>query len=78
MNLPGRRCSCGSRRRTLRRLVRRSFRSVLAGMAWSGVGHASCTARQLAAVGQWQAGYAVQAPCCPRGLAPLGEPYSFR
>ena len=78
MNLPLRRCSCGSRRRTLSRLARRAYRSVLAGLAWSGVGHATCTARQLAAVGQWRAGYAVQAPCCPAGLAPLGEPYSFR
>ena len=78
MNLRLRRCSCGSRQRTLRRLVRRTVRSVLASLAWSGIGQATCTARQLAAVGQWQVLSAVQAPCCPRGLAALGEPYSFR
>jgi hypothetical protein len=78
MNLRVRRCSCGSRRRALPRLARRTVRTVLAGLAWSGIGHITCTARQLAAVGQWQAAYAVQAPCCPRGLAPLGEPFPFR
>jgi hypothetical protein len=53
-------------------------RTVLTGLAWSGIGHTGCTTRQLAAVGQWHATLAVEAPCCARELAGLGEPRRSR
>jgi len=41
------RCSCGARRRPLRRLAQRGLRAVLAGFSYTGLSHTGATAEQL-------------------------------
>jgi hypothetical protein len=73
-----RRCSCGSRRRPVRRLARRALRTVLAGFVFTGLSTAGCPAPQLASASRWIATLDLTAPCCPRALLALGEPHSAR
>lgn len=70
----GPRCSCGSRRQPLRRLARRGVRTVLAVLSFTGLSRIGCSPEQLAALGRWNATFAVGVPCCPRTLlAPAGR-----
>ena len=72
------RCSCGARRRPLRRLAQRGLRAVLAGFSYTGLSHTGATAEQLAAVTRWNATVAVEVPCCVRRLLGSGRSRSTR
>lgn len=78
MDRLGRRCSCGARRRPVRRLAQRGVHAMLAGFSLVGLSQIAATAEHLTAVSRWNEAFAVQAPCCTRTLADSGTSRATR